>query len=364
MYLLNGCIESCRGCSHREKSPEESLQQKTDWLKRKLSPWKEFFSPIVHLPFDKQFSYRDKVCLSAQWNGQRWIFGMKRKDEIIPVPDCPVHTKRINETQKILQKYLPGADQLQLAYYVQSGAQQILVAKSVADKGLQWGKEFPDELKLAGNEGLWLHLHPSAGRKVFGKTHWQLLWGDQNSRTDEGLFYGPMSFQQLIPTLYQDAIKKVQRHFALTSEDAVIDLYSGIGGTLKTWTDSGADAIGVELNGEAVNCAKMNIPSIPVLRGKCKDRIPQLDDWLQGKENKRLFLFTNPPRTGMEPEVIRWIAESAKPLRMAYLSCSAGTLRCNLDELTAGGFKVVSLTPYDFFPRTHHVECLVLIERD
>jgi 23S rRNA (uracil1939-C5)-methyltransferase len=66
----------------------------------------------------------------------------------------------------------------------------------------------------------------------------------------------------------------------------------------------------------------------------------------------------------MEPEVILWIKETSRLLRMAYLSCSAGTLMRDLDLLTAGGFKVISLTPYDFFPRTHHVECLALLERE
>ena len=52
-----------------------------------------------------------------------------------------------------------------------------------------------------------------------------------------------------------------------------------------------------------------------------------------------------------------------RPDRMAYLSCSAGTLRRDLDALVQTGYAVERITPYDFFPQTHHVETLALLRR-
>jgi tRNA/tmRNA/rRNA uracil-C5-methylase (TrmA/RlmC/RlmD family) len=51
-----------------------------------------------------------------------------------------------------------------------------------------------------------------------------------------------------------------------------------------------------------------------------------------------------------------------RPQRMAYLSCSAGTLRRDLEHLTAAGYRVMRIIPYDFFPQTHHVETLVFLK--
>lgn len=50
------------------------------------------------------------------------------------------------------------------------------------------------------------------------------------------------------------------------------------------------------------------------------------------------------------------------PARIAYLSCSAGTLQRDLDFFEACGYRVCRIIPYDFFPWTAHVECLALIE--
>ena len=57
-----------------------------------------------------------------------------------------------------------------------------------------------------------------------------------------------------------------------------------------------------------------------------------------------------------------WAAMEFRPERMAYLSCSAGTLSRDLAALTAAGYTVEALTPYDFFPQTRHVEILALLK--
>jgi tRNA/tmRNA/rRNA uracil-C5-methylase (TrmA/RlmC/RlmD family) len=74
------------------------------------------------------------------------------------------------------------------------------------------------------------------------------------------------------------------------------------------------------------------------------------------------LLYVNPPRTGIEGEVLKWIVTSFRPKRMAYLSCSTGTLRRDLEELIHAGYLIKSITPYDFFPHTYHVETLVLLD--
>ena len=56
-----------------------------------------------------------------------------------------------------------------------------------------------------------------------------------------------------------------------------------------------------------------------------------------------------------------WAAAEFRPERLAYLSCSAGTLNRDLSALAAAGYTVEALMPYDFFPQTHHVETLALM---
>ena len=53
--------------------------------------------------------------------------------------------------------------------------------------------------------------------------------------------------------------------------------------------------------------------------------------------------------------------DSCRPARMAYLSCSAGTLRRDLEPLERSGYEILGILPYDFFPQTLHVETLALL---
>ena len=341
-----------------------SEAQKADWLRRLLAPWANRLLPLRAVAGAARWNYRGKVCLSAVWNATAgWNFGLWRRDELIPIPDCPVHTGSVRLLARGLMRALPPGPEFPLAFYVQSGAQATLILKThrVPDPG--WlDDERRAELAASGLEGLWLHLHPAAGRRLFARSGWTLLWGQPRSRDTFGLEYGPTAFQQLIPALYRQALDAAEDFLAPGPGDSLADLYCGIGASLARWTRRGARVIGAELGGEAVACAGRNAPDAFVLRGKCADRIPQLRDWTPASGTRLLYL--NPPRTGLEPAVLAWMTDDYRPERLAYLSCSVSTLSRDLRGLTATGYIVERLIPYDFFPQTHHVETLALLKAE
>jgi len=312
----------------------------------------------------ERWDYRDRVCLATAWTDAGWRFGLKTRDEVISIPRCPVHSGRVRAMTQLLIEVLPPGSTFPLAFYVQAGAQVTLVLKTARLPDLTWlDATLQQRLADIGLEGLWLQLHPAAGRVLFTKNGWRLLWGQPRSQDRNGLIYGPAAFQQLIPTLHQRALAEARAFLAPTALDAVVDLYCGTGVSLMQWPP--AQVIGVEIGAEAIECARQNAPAAQVLRGKCQDRIPQLQSWLADNlaSGGCRLLYANPPRTGLEASVLDWIIEHCRPRRLAYLSCSAGTLRRDLDSLTGGGYRVVRITPYDFFPQTYHVETLALLER-
>jgi len=341
-----------------------SEAQKMDWLRRALAPWADRLQPIRAVAGENRWGYRGKVCLSALWSAvDGWNFGLWRRDELIPIPSCPVHTGLVRTMIHWLRRALPPGSVFPLAFYVQAGAQATLILKThhLPDSG--WLRDaWWTELATSGLEGLWLHRHPAAGRRLFARAGWTLLWGQPRSRDALGLEYGPTAFQQLIPALYREALDAAEAFLAPGPGDSLVDLYCGIGASLARWVRRGARALGVELSGEAVMCAGVNVPHGTVLRGKCADRIPQLREWTPSTGVRLLYL--NPPRTGLEPAVLAWTTDLYRPERLAYLSCSAGTLSRDLAALVAAGYSVEALLPYDFFPQTHHVETLALLRRN
>ncbi|HUW05490.1 MAG TPA: hypothetical protein VMW01_04450 [Williamwhitmania sp.] len=361
-----GCVEQCRGCKHREWSEEESLQQKYNFLAARLAPWSSVLQPVVSVHGAARWGYRSKVTLSAAYLNSSWLLGMLSRDELIPIPNCPVHAPIINSVASILSAVMPPAEELPLAFIVQSASQVVMVVRARQVPDCSWLTPLVEtELRSVGVEGLWLHCNFAAGKRMFEKTPLMLLFGQPRSQDEMELWYGPGAFQQLIPSLYHQSLAEAARFLAPDVNHSVVDLYCGTGASMRQWRRLGAPVLGVELGGEAVACAGLNVPDAVVLRGACRHRVPQVDRWAmeQREKGQRLLLYVNPPRTGLEPEVLSWIVDKGRPDRLAYLSCSAGTLAKNLSVLAEHGYRVEQLVPFDFFPQTIHVECLALLRR-
>jgi len=360
--VLNGCNPECPACRYRYLPYPESVSLKREWLVRKLLPWADRVDRVVSMTGQDRWHYRSKVCLNARYENNRWQFGMIRREVLIPHVECPVHSKEVNRNLAILLEHLPAASNLPLAYFVQVNELVTLVVKCRTAPDKSWAD---DELidKLMDNKvsGFAIHLNPSAGKRLFEKTGWIQIFGGSFARDDRGYWYSRTTFQQVIPELHNMSLITAEDFLKPGKSLSVLDLYCGTGISMSHWLNTGARVLGIETGGDSVECAMRNAPGSTVLRGSCRSRIPQIREWIAGNDD--LLLYANPPRTGLENEVMDFIISEAKPARVAYLSCSAGTLRRDLDIMTANGYYVERLVPFDFFPWTHHIECLALLSR-
>jgi tRNA/tmRNA/rRNA uracil-C5-methylase (TrmA/RlmC/RlmD family) len=361
--LAPGCEPACHGCRHRHLTVAASLAQKQGYLARALAPWADRLAPVRATDAAARFGYRERVTLTARWDeAAGWRFGLVRRDELIAIHDCPVHAPRVNRLVACLRRGLPPAHALPLAYLHVSGGQATLIVKCRRLDSAMLSAVI-EEMPGLGFDGLWLHLHPAAGRRLFARSGWELLWGSARSRTHDGVVHGPTAFQQLLPGLHEESLAAAATHLVPTPGPSVLDLYCGVGVSLRRWLRAGAAAaLGVELAGGAVECVPHNAPGAQVLRGTCQQRLPQVRGWWAAQAGTRVA-YVNPPRSGLEPDVLQALAGELAPQRVAYLSCSAGTLARDLAAFESHGYRVVALQPFDFFPGTHHVECLALLQR-
>ena len=359
--LPPGCEPACHGCRHRQLEASASLAQKAAYLARVLEPWADRIAAVNAPAPARRLGYRDRVTLTARWDeAAGWRFGLVRYDELIPIHDCPVHTPRVRALVRLLVERLPPAAALPLAYLHVCGAQATLIVKSHRAP-IELLDPVLEAVAATGLEGLWLHLHPCAGRRLFARSGWRLLWGRARSRDVHGLLHGPTAFAQALPELHRASLVAAAAHLRPGAGVSVLDLYCGHGASLREWTGAGSATLGVELSGEAVELAAVNAPRATVLRGTCLQRLPQARDWWREQGGERV-VYVNPPRSGLEPEVSSARARELRPERLAYLSCSAGTLARDLATLADAGYGVCAIQPYDFFPLTHHVEALALLE--
>jgi 23S rRNA (uracil1939-C5)-methyltransferase len=72
--------------------------------------------------------------------------------------------------------------------------------------------------------------------------------------------------------------------------------------------------------------------------------------------------IVDPPRTGLSGAVRAAIGRD-QPERVVYVSCDVPTLARDVRALTDGGYEAVTLTGFDLFPSTAHVECVCVLDR-
>lgn len=72
-------------------------------------------------------------------------------------------------------------------------------------------------------------------------------------------------------------------------------------------------------------------------------------------------IITDPPRSGMHPDVVQQLIQSSAS-KIVYVSCNSATQARDL-ALMKDSFEVVKSQAVDMFPQTHHVENIVLLIR-
>jgi len=75
-------------------------------------------------------------------------------------------------------------------------------------------------------------------------------------------------------------------------------------------------------------------------------------------QNQIDLVLLDPPRTGAESRVIAGVL-GLRPKRISYVSCDPATLARDLKKLIAGGYQLASISAFDMFPQTHHIETVV-----
>jgi 23S rRNA (uracil1939-C5)-methyltransferase len=152
----------------------------------------------------------------------------------------------------------------------------------------------------------------------------------------------------------------VKEYLNLQGREKVLDAYCGVGSIALNIAAQAAKVIGIEANEQAVEDARHNaelnhIDNCEFIAGLCEEVL---------KDRKYEFdaVVLDPPRAGLKKEVIQALIE-AEPERIVYVSCNPSTLARDLKLLTADKYSVSQIQPLDMFPRTSHVETVVLITR-
>ena len=146
-------------------------------------------------------------------------------------------------------------------------------------------------------------------------------------------------------------------------DETVLDLYCGSGLFPLFLAPSRAKLIGVEIDGEAVDSARLNmqrhgIENAVFHQGDVRDVLER--EFGEGKMPVDAVVL-DPPRTGCEKEVVDLVI-GLRPSRIVYVSCDPATLARDARMLVDGGYTLVTVRPVDMFPQTKHIEAVALFK--
>jgi tRNA/tmRNA/rRNA uracil-C5-methylase (TrmA/RlmC/RlmD family) len=167
--------------------------------------------------------------------------------------------------------------------------------------------------------------------------------------------YATEGFFQINLPVYEQVLSNMKQW----TEPAkpVVDLYSGVG-TIGL-TIGGENVTLVELNEHAVREMKQNIVKLG-REDSTKAILAASEDALEHITTEATIIV-DPPRAGLHEDVIDRLLE-VKPERIIYLSCNPVTQARDVARL-ASVYGIRHHQGYNFFPRTPHIEHLVILDK-
>lgn len=73
-------------------------------------------------------------------------------------------------------------------------------------------------------------------------------------------------------------------------------------------------------------------------------------------------LILDPPRAGIHPKTLREIIK-INPKKIIYVSCNPTTQARDVRELINSHYIMGAIQPIDMFPHTHHIECVITLDK-
>jgi 23S rRNA (uracil1939-C5)-methyltransferase len=313
---------------------------------------------IVRAP--KQLGYRNKLEFSLQSNGQDLGLAFHDRGSYegrIAAPlGCALGSDAMNKAALDLAQ---RAHTLKLDGYIET----ITVRQS------QQSGEIIGQLALhqAPTKRAWGLLSQTdlAGvvvSKLHGRGQHELIWqaGDASLIDVVGgleLEYPYDGFFQTNLEVFEDILRAVLD--GLPANGKIIDLYGGVGTIGLAAAQQSREVLGIEINpssaelavGNATRAGITNYRALALAAGSLDANTFAATD----------CVIVDPPRAGLERSVVRALLEAA-PAKIIYVSCNPVTQARDVALLSVG-YQCSSVTGYDMYPGTLHVESLVILNR-
>ncbi len=383
--IISDCpvSDKCGGCSYRHIKYEHELEMKKQVVEDALQRIGGLDIKVEEiLSIENQNHYRNKgqYPVGMDKDGKTLIgFYAKRSHRIVDCRDCALAPKEFEKILKVCEKW--GAE-AGVSFYDETTGRGILrhIYLRKADKTKETmvclvinADTVPKKEKLISSLleadsticSVVLNINKEKTNVILGDKCETVYGRDyiEDELCSLRFRISALSFFQVNPKGTELLYNKAREYAQLKPTDVLLDLYCGAGTIGLSMAKNAEKVIGVEIIEAAIENAKANakLNGIENARFICDDA---------GGAAKTLFeegirpnvIVLDPPRKGCSRDVIDTVV-SMKPERIVYVSCDPATLARDCKIFAELGYKTEKATAVDMFPRTVHVETVVLLSQ-
>ena len=368
----------CGGCQFRHMNYAEELEAKRIRVEdalRRLGGAEIHVSAI--LGAEQVDRYRNKAQFPVA-KGPRIGFYRPRSHDVIDVDDCLLQGEAAARLRGAVKEWMaeysiPAYNErtftglVRHVYVRTNRAGRSLCCLLVNGRGVPREVELVRALRRAEPNlaGIVLGVNEKHNNVILGDSY-RTLWGeDFLSDTLCGLTFrlSVPSFYQVNPAQTEVLYGKALEFAGLTGAETVLDLYCGIGTISLVMARKAGMVWGAEVVPQAVDDAIANARRnhIENARFLCADA-GEAARYLEGEGVRPDVVCVDPPRKGLAEDVVDTIADMG-PERVVYVSCDPGTLGRDVKRFAGRGYTLKKAVAVDMFPRTAHVETVVLLSK-
>ena len=376
----------CGGCSLRHLDYAAELRAKQESVLDAFRRIGGLEVPVLDiLPSPEVDRYRNKVQfpVGVDKNGVPCIgFYAGRTHRIVPCPDCKLQPGVLNEIGNALcaffaqQGIRPYDEQsgkgLVRHIFLRRGAHsgQIMVCLVCTRARLPHAEQLCTALReqFPAISTILLNVNAKNTNVILGSEN-HILYGPgyiEDTLCGVPVRLGPLSFYQVNTPAAERLYGVAAQYAQLTPDDALLDLYCGMGTIGLSMADQCRELIGVEIVPEAIESAKANAARMGEAvaaksRFFCADA-GQAATQLAAEGLHPDIVMLDPPRKGCDEATLSAVVRMA-PRRVVYVSCNPATAARDAAWLEKNGYHAEKVQPVDLFPRTKHVEAVLLLTK-
>ncbi|MBQ6180090.1 MAG: 23S rRNA (uracil(1939)-C(5))-methyltransferase RlmD [Ruminococcus sp.] len=380
----NDCpvYKKCGGCVFRHISYEAECKIKAGIVEnafKRLGGIDTSYDPFISA--ENTTKYRNKAQYPVASLDGKAVCGFfaPRSHRIVPVTDCALQPEIFSEILETITDFLNDNRIRPYDEVSHTGIVRHIYLRQGAHSGeimvcIVVRKELSRQLspltyiltrKFTDIKSIVMNINPDKTNVILGK-NCITLWG-KDTITDvmcgNTVEISPLSFYQVNTVQAERLYAKALEYAAPDKNDIIADLYCGAGTIGLSMAHKVKKIIGVEIVPEAVENARKNaernsISNAEFYAGDAGIIFAQL----RQKGCSPDIIVVDPPRKGCSDETLSQIIQAA-PQKIVMISCNPSTAARDAKMLSQNGFSVDKVCGADLFPRTRHVECVVLMSR-